>query len=128
LFGISAYCFGGTTRVPWMPIAIVVFFVFPAMAAAFNGIRAAADLALLAERSAMMAAALSRLRRVILSTPMNYDRIAVAAVRSAGIMGDELGEWRFVLESRRARAQHSRRSWRSRFSLRRHRKADSHMK
>jgi hypothetical protein len=95
------------------------------MAAAFNGIRAAADLALLAERSAMMAAALSRLRRVILSTPMNYDRIAVAAMRSAGIMGDELGEWRFVLESRRARAQHSRTSWRSWFSSRRHRKADS---
>jgi hypothetical protein len=108
-----------------MPIAIVVFFVLPAMAAAFNGIRAAADLALLAERSAMMAAALSRLRRVVLSTAMNYDRIAVAAVRSAGIMGDELGEWRFVLESRRARAQHSRTLWRSRFSLRRHRKAVS---
>ena len=125
LFGISAYYFGGTSRVPWMPIAIVVFFVLPAMAAAFNGIRAAADLGLLAERSAMMAAALSRLRRVILSTAMNYDRIAVAAVRSAGIMGDELGEWRFVLESRRARAQHSRTLWRSRFSLRRHRKAVS---
>jgi hypothetical protein len=125
LFGISAYYFGGTTHVPWTPIAIVVFFVLPAMAAAFNGIRAAADLALLAERSAMMAAALSRLRRVILSTPMNYDRIAVAAMRSAGIMGDELGEWRFVLESRWTRAQHSRTSWRSWFSSRRHRKADS---
>jgi hypothetical protein len=124
LFGISAYYFGGTTRVPWMPIAILVFFVLPAMAAAFNGIRAAADLGLLAERSAMMAAALTRLRRVILSTAMNYDRIAVAAVRSAGIMGDELGEWRFVLESRRARAQHSRTLWRSWFSKRRHRKAD----
>ena len=111
-----------------MPIAIVVFFVLPAMAAAFNGIRAAADLALLAERSAMMAAALSRLRRVVLSTAMNYDRIAVAAVRSAGIMGDELGEWRFVLESRRARARRLRTSWRSRFWLRRHRKADFHMK
>ena len=35
LFGISAYYFGGTTRVPWMPIAIVVFFVLPAMAAVF---------------------------------------------------------------------------------------------
>jgi len=53
---------------------------------------------------------------------MNYDRVAVAAVRSAGIMGDELGEWRFVLESRRARAQHSRTLWRSWFSLRQHRK------
>ena len=111
-----------------MPIAILVFFVLPAMAAAFNGIRAAADLGLLAERSAMMAAALARLRRVILSTPMNYDGVAVAAVRSAGIMGDELGEWRFVLESRRARARRLRTSWRSRFSLRRHRKADFHTK
>jgi hypothetical protein len=67
-----------------------------------------------------MAAALTRLRRVILSTPMNYDRLAVAAVRVAKIMGDELGEWRFVLESRRARAQRSRVSGRSWFSLRRH--------
>jgi len=128
LYGISAYYFGGITRVPWMPIAIVLFFVLPAVAAAFNGIRAAADLVRLAERSAMMAAALTRLRRVILSTPMNYDRVAVAAVRIAGIMGDELGEWRFVLETRRARAQHSRTLSRLRFSLRRHRKADSRMK
>src|SRR5207245_3207239 len=37
LFGISAYYFGGTSRVPWMPIAIVVFFVLLAMAEVFNG-------------------------------------------------------------------------------------------
>jgi hypothetical protein len=92
------------------------------MAAAFNGIRAAADLVRLAERSAAMAAALTRLRRVILSTPMNYDRLEVAAVRVAKIMGDELGEWRFVLESRRVRAQLSHVSGRSWFSLRRYRK------
>jgi hypothetical protein len=122
LYGISAYYFGGVARVPWMPIAIVLFFVLPAMAAAFNGIRAAADLVRLAERSAAMAAALTRLRRVILSAPMNYDRLAVAAARVAKIMGDELGEWRFVLESRRARAQHSRVSGRSWLSLRRRRK------
>jgi hypothetical protein len=122
LYGISAYYFGGITRVPWMPIAIVLFFVLPAMAAAFNGIRAAADLIRLAERSAMMAAALTRLRRAILSTPMNYDRVAVAAERTAGIMSNELGEWRFVLESQRARARHKRLLGRSWFSLRRHRK------
>jgi hypothetical protein len=128
LYGISAYYFGGVARVPWKPIAIVVFFVLPAIAAAFNGIRAAADFVRLAERSAMMAAALTRLRRVIISTPMNYDRIAVAAARSAGIMSDEMGEWRFVLESQRARAQHSRALRRVRSWLRRHRKADSDTK
>jgi hypothetical protein len=73
-----------------------------------------------------MAAALTRLRRVILSTPMNYDRLSVAAIRVAKIMGDELGEWRFVLESRRARTQRSRVSGRSWFSLRRHGKGDRH--
>jgi hypothetical protein len=125
LCGISAYYFGGTARVPWMPVAIILFFVLPAVAAAFNGIRAAADLIRLAERSAMMAAALTRLRRAILSMPMNYDRAAVAAVRTAGIMSDELGEWRFVLESQRARAQHKRLLGRSWFSLPRHRKAAS---
>ena len=122
MYGISAYYFGGVAAVSWKPVAIVLFFVLPAMAAAFNGIRAAADLVRLAERSAAMAAALTRLRRVILSTPMNYDRLAVAAVRVAKIMGDELGEWRFVLESRRTRAQRSRGSSRSWFSLRRGRK------
>jgi hypothetical protein len=122
LYGISAYYFGGVSHVSWKPVAIVLFFVLPAMAAAFNGIRAAADLVRLAERSAAMAAALTRLRRVILSTPMNYDRLEVAAVRVAKIMGDELGEWRFVLESRRARAQRSHVSGRSWFSLRRYRK------
>jgi hypothetical protein len=119
LYGISAYYFGGVADVSWKPVAIVLFFVLPAMAAAFNGIRAAADLVRLAERSAAMAAALTRLRRVILSTPMSYDQLAVAAVRVAKIMGDELGEWRFVLESRRARAQRSHVSGRSCFSLRR---------
>jgi hypothetical protein len=122
LYGISAYYFGAVADVPWKPIAIVLFFVLPAMAAAFNGIRAAADLIRLAERSATMAAALTRVRRVILCTPMNYDRLAVAAVRVAKIMGDELSEWRFVLESRRARAQRSRMSGRSWFLLRRRRK------
>jgi hypothetical protein len=73
----------------------------------------------------MMAAALTRLRRAILSAPMTYDRLAVAAVRIAGIMSDELGEWRFVLESQRARAQHNRLLGRSWFSLRRPRKAAS---
>ena len=122
LYGISAYYFGGVAHVSWKPVAIVLFFVLPAMAAAFNGIRAAADLVRLTERSAAMAAALARLRRVILSTPMNYDRLEVAAIRVAKIMGDELGEWRFVLESRRVRAQLSHVSGRSWLSLRRYRK------
>jgi hypothetical protein len=94
------------------------------MAAAFNGIRAAAELVLFAERSAVMVTALTRLRRIIRSTPMNYDRVAVAALRTAGLMSDELGEWSFMLENRQARGQHSRISKR-RFSLHRYRKTKS---
>ena len=109
LYGLSVYVLADINRDTWKPIAIVVFSVLPAMAAAFNGIRAYADLVRLSERSAMMAAGLARLRRTIRSAPMNYDRVAAAAARLAGIMGDELTEWRFVLEgavgSRLSRSQ-----------------------
>jgi hypothetical protein len=96
-----------------------------AVSAAFNGIRAAAELVLFAERSAVMVTALTKLRRIIRSTPMNYDRVAVAALRTAGLMSDELGEWRFMLENRQARGQHSRISKRRWFSLHRYRQANS---
>jgi hypothetical protein len=124
-YGISVYILADINRDTWKPIAIVVFSVLPAMAAAFNGIRAYTDLARLSERSAMMAAALARLRRTICSAPMNYDRVAAAAAKLAGIMGDELTEWRFVLESRWARAHRARKLGRSRFRLRRSGKATS---
>jgi hypothetical protein len=125
LYGLSVYVLADINRDTWKPIAIVVFSVLPAMAAAFNGIRAYADLVRLSERSAMMAAGLARLRRTIRSAPMNYDRVAAAAARLAGIMGDELTEWRFVLESRWARAYRARRLGRSWFRRRRSRKATS---
>ena len=125
LYGLSVYVLADINRDTWKPIAIVVFSVLPAMAAAFNGIRAYADLVRLSERSAMMAAGLARLRRTIRSAPMNYDRVAAAAARLAGIMGDELTEWRFVLESRWARAHRARRLGRSWFRRRRSRKATS---
>jgi hypothetical protein len=125
LYGISAYVVPDVNRDTWKPVAIVVFFVLPAMAAAFNGIRAYTDLARLSERSAMMAAALTRLRRIIRSTPMNYDRVAVAAARLASIMGDELTEWRFVLESRWARTHRAHKLGRSWLRLRRSRNATS---
>ena len=82
LYGLSVYVLADINRDTWKPIAIVVFSVLPAMAAAFNGIRAYADLARLSERSAMMAAGLARLRRTIRSAPMNYDRVAAAAAET----------------------------------------------
>jgi hypothetical protein len=125
LYGLSVYVLADINRDTWKPIAIVVFSVLPVMAAAFNGIRAYADLARLSERSAMMAAGLARLRRTIRSAPINYDRVAAAAARLASIMGDELTEWRFVLESRWARAHRARKLGRSWFRRRRSRKATS---
>jgi hypothetical protein len=125
LYGLSAYVFTDIDADTWKPIAIVVFFVLPAMATAFNGIRAYADLARLSERSAIVAAALTRLRRIIQSTPISYDHLTVAAARLASIMGDELSEWRFMLESRWARTHRAHTLGRSWFRLRRSRRATS---
>src|SRR6266550_8056232 len=44
LFGISAYYFGGTSRVPWMPIAIVVFLFCRPLRRALIGIEGPPDL------------------------------------------------------------------------------------
>jgi hypothetical protein len=102
-FGVAAYLKAPTDAVAWKPLAILLLFILPATATAFNGVRANADLVRLSERSAATAAALARLRRIMASTSMTYDRLAIAAIRAAAIMGDELSEWRFVLESRRVR-------------------------
>jgi hypothetical protein len=40
-----------------------------------------------------------------MNAPLTYDRVAVAANRTAEIMANELSEWRFVLESRRTRTK-----------------------
>jgi hypothetical protein len=103
LFGFSAYREGGIDDVSWKPFAVAGLLILPTMATAFSGIRANADLVRLVERSAMMATALTNLQLVIRSMKMSYDRVAVAAIRFANIMGDELSEWRFVIESRRIR-------------------------
>jgi hypothetical protein len=104
-FMVSAYLGGGGDKVAWNSIAWVLIFVLPAAAGAFTAMRAGADLALLAERSATTAAALTELQGVIRTTPVTYDRAAVAATRVAGLMSAELSEWRFVFESRRARTR-----------------------
>ena len=104
-FMVSAALRGGGDYVGWHSLAWVMIFVLPAAAAAFSAMRAGADLALLAERSATTAAALTELQGVIHATPMTYDRAAVAATRVAGLMNAELSEWRFVFESRRTRTQ-----------------------
>lgn len=115
VFGVFVYLNGGTGAITWKPIAVLLLFVLPAAATAFSGFRADADLVRLAERSAMTATALARLRRIVSSTTMNYDRLAAAAIKAAGIMGSELSEWRFVLESRRSRTRRTRSLGRSRF-------------
>jgi hypothetical protein len=119
VFGILVYLKGGTGAITWKPIAVLLLFVLPAAATAFNGVRADADLVRLAERSARTAAALARLRRVVSSTTMNYDRLAAAAIRAVVIIGSELFEWRFVLENRRSRTRRTRSLGRARlFHLR----------
>jgi hypothetical protein len=110
LFGFSAYRDGGIDHVRWKPLAVAGLLVLPTIATAFSGIRANADLTRLVERSAMMATALTNLQLVIRSTTMNYDRVAVAAARFANFMGDELSEWRFVIESRRIRTDSKRKN------------------
>jgi hypothetical protein len=99
----AAYFVGGPQNVHWRPIALVALAVFPAATAAFNGIRADADFVHLVERSAITVIALSRIRRTIKASSLNYDRVAVAAIKIASLMGDELSEWRFMLENRRLR-------------------------
>jgi hypothetical protein len=71
---------------------------------ALNGLRVDADLARLTERSAQAIALLFRVRRNILASPRDYDHVAANMQRLASIMMNELEEWRFVIESRRARS------------------------
>ena len=106
--GIAAYILGSVDLVWWKPIASVLLGALPAAMTAFNGIRADVDLVRLAERSEMTAAALGRLGNAISGRPLTYDRVAGAAIRIASMMANELSEWRFVLESRRARTKNCR--------------------
>jgi hypothetical protein len=103
--GVFAYFGPELSGVSWRPLALVLLFALPAATSAFQGLRAEADLARLAERSATAAIALARLRRLLGAASPTYDHVAVAATRAASIMGAELSDWRFVLERRRARAR-----------------------
>jgi hypothetical protein len=111
--GITAHFVGGTQNVAWKPLALLALAVFPAITTAFNGIRADADLVQLVERSALATVALTRLRRALNSSAINFDRVAAAATRVSLLMGDELSEWRFMLENRRLRRSR-RLEWRRR--------------
>jgi len=97
------YATGGWSTLSWKPWALVVLGFCPVLATALNGIRIDADLIRLVERSALTAAALTRLRLAVASSVMNYDQATFAAEKAAALMTDELAEWRFVLESRRIR-------------------------
>jgi hypothetical protein len=88
---------------PWHRIALLALAVLPAVVSAFNGIRADADLAQLAERSALTVSRLKRLRRELNGAPLTQDRVINAAIRLAHLMEDELSEWRLMLHNRRLR-------------------------
>jgi len=111
--GIAAQFVGGIQGISWRQSALLALAVLPAVTTALNGIRADADLVQLVERSALAAVALTRLRRSIRGAVLNYDRMAAAATKVSLLMGDELSEWRFMLENRRLRQSRSS-EWRKR--------------
>ena len=102
-FGVAAVNAGGLDAVGWKPVAIASLAVLPSTKAALNGFQVEADLVRLVERSAHTIAALFRIRRAILAAPGDYDHVSFGMQRLAAIMGNELAEWRFVIESRRSR-------------------------
>ncbi len=103
ILAITALRAGGLAAVGWEPLAITLLAVLPATMTGLNGLRVDADLVRLVERSAQTIASLFRIKRVIVAAPRDYDHIAIGMHRLASIMGNELDEWRFVIESRRSR-------------------------
>lgn len=103
LLGIEALWAGSLDSVTWKDFAIVLLAVLPATMTGLNGLRVDADLIRLVERSAQTIALLFRARRAILSAPRDYDHVATGMQQLAAIMGNELADWRFVIESRRSR-------------------------
>jgi hypothetical protein len=101
--GVEIVRAGDSESAGWKPVAILLLMILPATTTAMNGLRAEMDIDRLVERSAQTAALLARINRALSSAPVTYDRLAVAASRSSAITDNELSEWRFVLESRRAR-------------------------
>lgn len=108
--GVEIVRAGGSGSVEWKPVAILLLTILPATTTAMNGLRAEMDLDRLIERSAQTAVRLARINRALFSAPVTYDRLAVAASKSSAIMDNEMSEWRFVLESRRARVGRNHRS------------------
>jgi len=103
VLAISAVRVGSLDKVTWREFAIVLLAILPATMTSLNGLRVDADLGRLVERSAQTMALLFRVRRSILASPRDYDHVAANMQRLASIMMTELEEWRFVIESRRAR-------------------------
>jgi hypothetical protein len=103
LLAVSAVRVGSLDKVTWREFAIVLLAILPATMTSLNGLRVDADLARLVERSAQTMALLFRVRRNILAGPRDYDHVALNMQRLASIMMTELEQWRFVIESRRAR-------------------------
>jgi hypothetical protein len=104
LLDIATVRAGSLEAVGLKPLALVLLAVLPGTMTSLNGLRVEADLVRLAERSAQTLAVLFRVRRIILAAPRDYDHVACNIERLASIMRSELEEWRFVIESRRARA------------------------
>jgi hypothetical protein len=91
--------------VGWRPYAIALLAALPSTMAALNGMRVEADLVRLVERSAQTVALLFRLSRSIAAAPRDYDHVSSNLQRFVSIVGSELAEWRFVIESRRSRGK-----------------------
>jgi Protein of unknown function (DUF4231) len=122
LLALAAIRAGSLEAVGWRPFAIALLAALPSTMAALNGMRVEADLVRLVERSAQTVALLFRLSRSIAAAPRDYDHVSSSMQRFVSIIGNELAEWRFVIESRRSRgkrrpltkARHTRlRSWRN---------------
>jgi hypothetical protein len=97
---------------PIRAFASILLAMLPAALAAFNGIRADADLIRLTERSAWSSAYLSKLKRAMARQAPTFDKYEEFARKTASFLAAELLEWHMVLESRRTRLSR-RRAFRS---------------
>jgi hypothetical protein len=97
---------------PIRAFASILLAMLPAALAAFNGIRADADLIRLTERSAWSSAYLSKLKRAMARQAPTFDKYEEFARKTAWFLAAELLEWHMVFESRRTRLSR-RRAFRS---------------
>lgn len=80
--------------------ATFVTALFPALAAAFYGIRMQADLAATGERSSTMAQQLERLRHAIERDPLTYETLVERNRRLGEIMLAEVQQWQMQYETK----------------------------